>query len=40
MIQMNLFPKQKQTHRPKEGEDGYQEGKGGGKRLTHCYINV
>ena len=38
MIQMKLFPKQKQTHRPRKGNYGYQEGKGGGKQLTHCYM--
>ena len=29
MIQMNLFTKQKQTHRLREGNSGYRGGKGG-----------
>ena len=31
MIQMNLFTKQKQTHRPRKQTSGYQRGKGGRK---------
>ena len=31
MIQMNLFTKQKQTHRPTEQTYGYQGGRMGGK---------
>ena len=30
MIQMNLFTKQKQTHRLREQTYGYQRGRGGG----------
>ena len=44
-IQMNLFIKQKQTHRLREGNYGYQQGRVAGRdRLgvwdwhTHCYI--
>ena len=34
MIQMNLFTKQKQTHRLREGTYGYQRGRvGEGERL-------
>ena len=33
MIQMNLFTKQKQTHRPRKQIYGYQNGKGGGDNL-------
>ena len=46
MIQMNLFTKQKQTHRHRERTYGYQWGKCGGEgqigslglTCTHCYI--
>ena len=33
MIQMNLFTKQKQTHRHRKQTYGYQSGKGGGDKL-------
>ena len=42
MIQMNLFTKEKQTHRPREGTYAYQgEGRREGNlgwTSTHCYI--
>ena len=44
-IQMNLFTKQKQTHRHRKQADGYQRGKEPGRQIrslrladTNCYI--
>ena len=44
MIQMNLFTKQKQTHRHRKETYGYQSGKVGGDKLgvwdQHIYTNI
>ena len=40
MIQMNLFTKQKQTHRHRKQIYGYQRGKGGERRIIKKEKNL